>query len=143
MFASFEERGEKFISTVEDLTMNLKLGQSRVPFFGSIQSIDHQLLFAALAILSIGLVMIYSASISHADFKYNDSLFLFEASLDISITWYSSCNYILNNTLSYLVQAGYTHICSIDTSINHSFIFTKDQWKQTLDLTWIYKSSSC
>jgi len=55
--------------------MNLKLGQSRVPFFGSIHSIDHQLLFAALAILSIGLVMIYSASISHADFKYNDSFF--------------------------------------------------------------------
>ena len=55
--------------------MNMEFVKRKTSFFDSLHGIDQQLLFAVLAILSIGLVMIYSASISHADFKYNDNLF--------------------------------------------------------------------
>ena len=55
--------------------MNLKFGKSRAQFFSAFQGIDQQLLFSFLAILSIGLIMVYSSSISHADFKYSDNLF--------------------------------------------------------------------
>ena len=55
--------------------MNIKSEHTGITFFSSLKNIDQQLVFAVLAILSIGLVMIYSASISHADLKYSDSFF--------------------------------------------------------------------
>ena len=55
--------------------MNSRAGQSKSNLSNSLLNIDQQLLFAVLAILTVGLVMIYSASISHADVKYGDSFY--------------------------------------------------------------------
>ena len=55
--------------------MNSRLLQPKKSVLHSMQGIDQTLLFAMLAILTIGLVMIYSASISHAQVKYGDSFY--------------------------------------------------------------------
>jgi cell division protein FtsW len=55
--------------------MNSRAGQPKNNLLNPLLNIDQQLLFAVLAILTVGLVMIYSASISHADIKYGDSFY--------------------------------------------------------------------
>ena len=55
--------------------MNSRAGQPKNNLLNPLLNIDQQLLFAVLAILTVGLVMIYSASISHADVKYGDSFY--------------------------------------------------------------------
>ena len=55
--------------------MNSRPLQPREGFLRSLQCIDQPLLFAMLAILTIGLVMIYSASISHAQVEYGDGFY--------------------------------------------------------------------